>query len=97
MELDDRQRIKRAIKGLCKYKELVGDILPLNMSICITKTCEWLQEQARGEYKVCAARGCSNTFQPYKQGRGQRFCSPKCKHREFKRRERHPSLTNSQT
>lgn len=95
VENDDKQRIKRAIKGLYKYKELVDDILPLNMSICITRTCEWLQEQVMGEYKECAARECTTKFRPdNKPGRGQRFCSERCRTREHYL-TKHSNLANS--
>ena len=49
---------------------------------------EWLIELSRGKVEVgrCAAEDCKNIFVPYKSGKGQRFCSGRCRSRMHKRK-----------
>lgn len=50
---------------------------------------EWLLLVSQGVIVVgkCAAQDCDNVFIPYNSGKGQRFCSARCRSRIHKRRK----------
>lgn len=73
-----------------KDKRVFETIRSVGIKAIYGKAYTWLVDvwSGRSEVKRCEAEDCSNIFAPYNSGRGQRFCSSRCRIREFQRRKR---------
>jgi hypothetical protein len=86
--------IERNLNHKLRLKEEDGNwIIELDIDsgyFLFYKIYDWLKELPKNKkiVKRCEYEGCSNLFIPYKPGKGQRFCSTKCRIKSFQKKSK---------